>query len=349
MSNNSFGQLLEQVRGTKPASYLGVPTPDELHQIYKLGFQGLAPKKNLGRPLKNLYEAIPWAKGIGKGKVNLAYLPVLHYEPTFGIWEPQTIGTCASHAARNAGMADYCLDALFGETVYKGRFATENIYAARGWSGEGSDPGVLSNYVGPNGSGGFLVRDVYTNGKETVDLSVLTAKTEQWAASRGSRGNPDWLDMIASKCKSEATVLIENWEMERDAHALGFGTHCGSNYGFSDTTDENGVATKSGSWNHSMARLGTVDTVWAANTYGGGITCVIQSWAKWNTQRGLPQGVSVQPGGAFWIQAKHADAMIRQQGSCFAQGGILGFGREHHDAIKYRSEQLREAIDAVLT
>jgi hypothetical protein len=345
----SFEHYLAAVRNVTPAqlAYMAVPQPWELQAVYESGFNGLAtpPTARMLAQAKPLYEAVPWVKGLGAGRLNLPALAILKFEPTFGHWEPQTIGTCTSHGLRNAGMGDYCVDALCGETEYKGRFCTENLYAARGWAGEGSDPETLASYVGPNGKGGFLVRQKYLSqdGRETVDLSTFSSTTERWAASRGRYGNPAWLDAIAASNKALSIAVVTTPEEERDAHALGFGTLCGCDYSFSNVTNQDGVAERTAEgWSHAMARLGTDDTSWARTKYSEMLCLIIQSWGRWNSVKGQPPHWKSWVPGSFLVRAKHSGGMLKQGWGCVV-GNVQGFDRSAWDYLATRAERLREA------
>lgn len=371
VANNNFGQYLAQVQAERDAvpveeyvkdrlvsrgifrdtpqveddevdwqDYLPVPTPEELHEVYNRGFKGTVQPHNqvavdLFGAMPSFYELFPWAKDIGKGKLCLPYLAILAFEPTYGIWEAQTRGSCVSHGTRNAGMGDYCADVLMGETQYKGRFCTENIYRMRGYNSCGANCGELCISVGPDGKGGFIVRGKYGD----IDLTTFSSSTEAWAA-KGSQGIPEAITVEAVKNKSIRPFRCKSPEEERDAHACGFGTNGCSGLGFSSTTDEFGFAAQRGSWAHSMARMGTNDTQWAHDKYGEMTVCTIQSWGKWNTQKGVPPGVKRMPGGAFWVSGK-----LFGRYSIYGFADVVGFGRksdEYADYIKERAKTISE-------
>lgn len=348
-----FNQKLAEIRGVpeEALAYLGVPSGPELHQIYSSGVSGLVPVKQEERfanYVPTFSELFPFAKDLGKDRLNLAYLPILRYEPTYGGWEPQTGPTCTSHADRNAGMGSYCSNCLLGgpdgTTKYLGRLATENLYGNRGGTFEGSSPAVLAKYVSQEGKGGYLLRKKYNGpNNQSVDLSTLTRATEDWAARIGGRF-PAWLNEIASTNKAKFVARITTYEEERDAHALGFCTFCGSGYSFSNMTDEDGYAQRtSEGWSHAMARSATDDRPWAKKKADGGV-CVIQSWGKWNKIKGMPIGVKIVPVGSFWIPSKHSVGMLTS-GEGFILGDVDISSSTGKDYMVTRAERIREVIN----
>lgn len=355
--SNNFGQFLAELRMDEaqatgkqyalalPADdaqewdYMGVPEPHELQAIYERGFRGVGVKPELPMDfgaMPTFYQLFPWAKGIGKGKICLPYLAILAFEPEYGTYEPQTRGSCVSHGTRNGGMGDYCADAMMGETQYKGRLATENIYAARGHTGCGADCGTLAHYVSKNGRGGFLVRGKYGD----VDLTTFSSSTESWAARYGRSGAPAHIEDVASQNKALSVFRCASPDEERDAHALGFGTNGCSGLGFSSATDEYGLAERTTWWSHSMARMGTVDTPWAHQKYSGSIRCTIQSWGKWNRQKGMPEGVKAMPGGSFFVREKLFSSF-----DIYGFADVVGFGRSYGDYCDYLVERAKKLQD----
>lgn len=301
------------------------PTPEQINEIYSNGFQGVIPDKaayySLRGQTERFYNAFPQAIGVGKGKVSLPFKAVLSLEPEFGRYEAQTTGDCVSHNTRNAGMVDYCIDALFGETIYKGRFATENIYGARGHRGQGANCSTLANYVSQNGSGGFLVRGKYTSkdGKNSVDLSVYRSSI---GASWGPM-TPSWVNEIASENKALQVYAIKSMEEYRDAIATGFGVSMCSGYGFSSSRNEDGLSEQRGSWSHAMAHIGCDDTDWAHQKYNGMLGLIQNSWGVFNSG---PKR-NDQPDGSFWVRPQVVQKLINA-GGCFCIASVRGYNRE---------------------
>ena len=313
-THSSFNEALATIRGATPAAaFYTLPTPAELHSLYRFGFRGIRPEnatheqkdnyKTLMAAMPRLYDVFPWARGLGKGKLSLPYLAVLKFSPTWGGDEAQTRGSCTVHSTANSGEVDHANDAAFGETKYMGRLVKENIYRSRGFSSDGWSCTAPATYVGPTGRGGFLYRKLYTgpNG-EKVDFTKFSRDTENWAGN-GRAGVPKWLEEESAKNKAKWIIPITTMEEYRDAIALGFGISICSGQGFSATTDEYGVAMPEGSWSHAMAHAGCDDRPWAHTKYGDLIGLDIQSWGRWNKQNGMPEGVKTMPIGSFWIKA----------------------------------------------
>lgn len=230
------------------------------------------------------------------------------------------IKNCVSHSTRNAGMVDYCVDALFGETTYKGRFATENIYGWRGHGGQGADCSRLSMYVSQNGPGGFLPRAKYSSGNNSVDLSKYNSSIgHNW----GRSGTPAWLNTIAAENKALQVYALKSVDEAIDALSLGFGISMCSGYGFSETRNEDGLAEQRGSWSHAMAHVGIDDTDWAHQKYGGPLSLIQNSWGKFNSGPKRHE----QPDGSFWIRPKVLEAMIRGGGG-WVIASVRGYNRQ---------------------
>lgn len=339
-TNASWNEALAAVRGGPPTSafYTG-PSPQELHAIYSRGFRALRPETMLSPEVESfamlvaampkLYEAFPWAQGIGKGKLSCPFYAQLHFDPKYGGDEAQTVGSCTVHGLINATAMDYCNDALHGETKYMGRLVKEAAYRSRGYSSHGWSCRAPCRYVSSDGPGGLLYRKVYEgpNG-EKVDLSRLN---ESWA-SNGRAGVPVWLQEVERQNKVKLMIQITTMEEYRDAIAIGFGINVCSGQGFSSTTDEHGLAEARGSWSHAMAHQACDDTEYSHrhhNEMTGGIQ---QSWGRWNTQRGKPTGMSAMPVGMFMARSSVIARMIRG-GDSFAMCSVFGWDRVGPEAF----------------
>jgi hypothetical protein len=303
------------------------PTPQQLLEIYNNGFQGVRSDPTAYYAMRTktprFYDEFPQAKGSGAGKISLPFRAALSLDEGFGSTEAQQEGSCVSFSTRNAGMIDYCIDAMFGETEYKGRLATENIYGYRGHSGQGASCARLAEYVSQNGPGGFLVRGKYKSedGRYEVDLSKYNGKI---GTNWGGSGTPSWLNKIAAQNKALRVFNIKSVEEARDCIAAGFGLSVCSGYGFTSTRDKNGVSEASGSWSHATSWVGVNDTDWAHQNYGGCLFLYINSWGSdWNSG---PKTYD-QPDGSFWIRPKVAAGMIAG-GGAWAIASVRGYNRE---------------------
>jgi hypothetical protein len=326
-----FAECLARVRGTTRGMVMtAMPSPQELHAIYARGFQGVRPDivpieekkayKELITAMPRLYEVFPWAKDIGKGKINCPYVAIMFKDKEWGGRDAQAVGDCTVHGTRNACSMDYALDALFGETEYLGSLALENIYKSRGFNSHGWSCEAPCMYVGPEGKGGLLYRKVYSNGSETVDL---TEYNPTWESS-GRSGTPTWIEEESRKNKVKWVCPISEAPEYRDAIAIGFGINVCSGQGYASTTDENGIAEARGSWSHSMAHVAAIDTPWASQKYSTMIGGVQQSWGNWNTIKGKPEASPNMPTGMFYSRWAPIQRMLSGQDS-FAMCGVQGW------------------------
>lgn len=339
----SFVECLATVRSAPTASaFLTVPTPEELHAVYSRGYQGIRPDsvtseertkfRDFMATQARLYDVFPWAKDIGKGRACAAYLATLHYSPSFGGDEAQTRGSCTVHSTANAAEMDHGNDALFGETEYKGRLVKENIYRSRGFNQDGWSCQEPAHYIGPEGKGGLLYRRLYEgpNG-EKIDFTNFSQATENWAGA-GRSGVPSWLEEESRNNKAKWIIPIPSLEEYRDAIALGFGISVCSGYGYSDTTDQYGVAKRQGSWSHAMAHTAFNDTPWAYKTYNNIIGMIDQSWGRWNKQNGIPEGSPAMPVGGFYTVGNNIAGML-SGGDSYAVCGVYGWNRTGWEAF----------------
>jgi len=300
------------------------PTPAQLLEIHNNGFRGVCASRStfyyVRTRLPRFYTLFKGSQAQGAGRVSAPYKAALALDSQFGTYEAQTTGDCVSHSTRNAGTIDYSVDALFGETSFEGRLATENIYGHRGHSGQGADCARLAYYVSQEGPGGFLPRKNYEDGRNSIDLSVYNSRTgHNW----GRGGTPKWLSDIATQNKALRVFSIKSIEEARDTIAMGFGISMCSSYGFASTRNEDGVAKHKGTWHHAMAWIGVDDTDWAHQNYGGPLFLVQNSWGQWNSGGKRHD----QPDGSFWIEPRVAKAMI-QGGGGWGIASVRGYNRE---------------------
>jgi hypothetical protein len=217
---------------------------------------------------------------------------------------------CVSHGTRNACDISRAVEIdVHGEKEsWVARGATEAIYGARGWSGQGMSGSKAAEFV--NKIGGILVRKNY---KGVVDLTKYDGML---GAGWGGRGVPDKVLDLANDHQIKTVSLIQSVEEARDALANGYGIAVCSNYGFSNKRDSKGFARKSGSWAHCMAFIACDDTNGDANFL------VQNSWGKWN-DGGHPEWGPI-PDGSFLIHSDVAQGMLSQNGS-YAFSNFNGF------------------------
>ena len=290
-------------------------SPIDLYNNYRQGFQGAIWNQlefdHLMEILKYPYfgDASSRITNSGKGKLSTPYKSVLKFDKK-PYEERQVTGDCVSHGTRNACDISRAveIDILGEKESWVARGATEAIYGARGWSGQGMTGSKAAEFV--NKIGGVLVRKNY---KGVVDLSKYDGML---GAGWGGRGVPDKVLDLANDHQIRTTSLIKSVEEARDALANGYGLAVCSNYGFSNKRDSKGFARTSGSWAHCMAWIACDDT-------NGETAFLVQnSWGKWN-DGGHPEWGPI-PDGSFLIHSDVAEGMIKQNGT-YAFSNFNGF------------------------
>lgn len=224
-------------------------SPQELYEKYKQGYTSCIFEQHhfdhlmetLKYPLFG--DASKKVKGSGKGKLSTPYKSVLKLEKN-PYDERQTTGDCVSHGTRNACDITRAVEIdVDGEReAWIARGATEAIYGARGFSGEGMSCSRAAEFVSK--IGGIIVRKNYPG---IADFSKYNGSL---GAGWGGRGLPDKVLDLANDHQIKTTSLIRTVEEARDALANGYGIAVCSNYGFSNKRDSKGYARTSGSWGH---------------------------------------------------------------------------------------------------
>jgi hypothetical protein len=281
-------------------------SPKELFENYKEGFQGCLWEQHI---FDRLLEESKYAyfgdgakriQGSGKGKLSTPYKSVLKFDKS-SYNERQTTGDCVSHATRNAVDVTRAveIDIEGDKESWLARGATEAIYGARGWAGQGMSCSRAAEFVSK--IGGVLVRQNY---KGVIDLSKYNGSL---GAGWGGRGLPDKVIDLANDHQIKTVSLVRTIDEARDALANGYGLAVCSNYGFSSKRDSKGFAKTSGSWAHAMAWIACDDT-------GKEPSFLVQnSWGKWN-DGGHPEWGPI-PDGSFLINAETAEGMLSQSGA----------------------------------
>ncbi len=280
--------------------------PRELLKAYREGFSGAwcdpeetdkllgeLPHPLFGVAASDLYST-------GEGKLALLYKSVQKFDPSFGAHERQTTGDCVSHATRNAVDVTRSHEIVGGQREdFIARSATEAIYGSRGHGGQGMSCSVAARFVHQNG--GILLRKDYG----FVDLSTYDSKVgTRW----GRSGVPSDVKDEGKKHQVKTVSLINTIEQARDAIANGYALSVCSNYGFSSKRNSEGIARRSGSWNHAMCWCAMDDT---REVHNETLFLVQNSWGAFN---GGPKKHG-QPDGSFWIREKDAAGMLAQNGS----------------------------------
>jgi len=127
-------------------------------------------------------------------------------------------------------------------------------------------------------------------------------------AGWGSRGVPSEVVQEGKKHQVKTISLIKSVEEARDAIANGYALSVCSNYGFSSRRDSNGIAKRSGSWNHAMCWCAMDDS---HEIYNETLFLIQNSWGVFN---GGPKRFD-QPDGSFWIRERDAAGMLAQNGA----------------------------------
>tara|TARA_B100001769_G_scaffold270522_1_gene261880 strand:- start:217 stop:1140 length:924 start_codon:yes stop_codon:yes gene_type:complete len=281
--------------------------PRDLLKAYKDGFVGSwcdpedtdkllgeLPHPLFGVAASNLYSS-------GEGKLALLYKSVQKFDPTFGAHERQTTGDCVSHSTRNAVDVTRSHEIIGGQSEeFVARSATEAIYGSRGHGGQGMSCSVAARFVHQNG--GILLRKDYG----FVDLSTYDSRVGIRWGSRG--GVPTEVKAEGKKHQVKTISMIKTVEEARDAIANGYALSVCSNYGFSSKRNSNGIARRSGSWNHAMSWTAMDDS---REIHDETLFLIQNSWGVFN---GGPKRHD-QPDGSFWIREKDARGMLSQNGA----------------------------------
>mgnify|MGYP001198754627 FL=1 len=246
----------------------------------------------------------------GEGKVALLYKSVQKFDPTFGAHERQTTGDCVSHATRNAVDITRSHEIIGGGQAesFEARGATEAIYGSRGHGGQGMSCSVAARFVHQNG--GILLRKDYG----FIDLSTYNSRT---GTNWGRSGVPKEVKAEGKKHQVKTLSLVKSVDEARDAIANGYALSVCSNYGFSSKRDKNGIARKSGSWNHAMSWISVDDS---REIYDETLFLIQNSWGAFN---GGPKRFE-QPDGSFWVRERDAAGMLNQNGA-WAFSDVDGF------------------------
>ena len=280
--------------------------PIDLLRAYKEGFVGswCDPEdtdKLLGELPHPLFGvAAPDLYGTGEGKTALLYKSVQKFDPTFGYHEKQTTGDCVSHSTRNAVDVTRSHEIVGGEAEdWVTRSATEGIYGSRGHGGQGMSCSKAARFVAQDA--GILLRKDYG----FVDFTKYNSRI---GTNWGRSGVPSNVKQEGAKHQVTTISLINTVDQARDAIANGYAISVCSNYGFSSRRDSNGIARRSGSWNHAMCWCAMDDS---HEVHNETLFLVQNSWGVFN---GGPKRFD-QPDGSFWIREKDAAGMLRQNGS----------------------------------
>lgn len=359
------GCLLDSVELVNFIHQIDPKGPGKFYQIDANGVRG-PPEEDLTKGLifdeqevQEFIQQIPDFKEFGfegtwGGKERLLYRSLKKFDPGAYESERQTVGDCTSHATRNAcdTVRAFEIDVLRESEDFVARGATEAIYGARGHAGQGMSIVAAVKFVSENG--GVALRRKY----DQVDLSVYNSNIgTEWGRNRD--GTPvDFRQLLQSNQVTKVSH-ISSVKDAADAIYSGFALTVGSNYSFSNTRDQYGIAKRTPQgWAHAMAWVAVTSAKDLMSPEGleqylrgeyaiaeaDGLVVdfpraeddpcflIVNSWGTWNNG---PKGKYDIPEGSFWITADNAAGMIKQQ-QAFALGNFEGFAPQSLDDWGFR-------------
>lgn len=217
----------------------------------------------------------------------------------------QLTGDCVSWAIR------VVLELLRSMRISRGeweayilRQATCGIYSGRGHTGEGANPGRLSEFATVIG---FLLETTYLDGK--YDFTDYE-KYVRWGMQRGRQGMPNDLLEVTSKNKCAKTYLVKTTDGIKTAFDGGHVVHCGSMIGVSSSGDP--VSRLQGSWAHDMGLMGYDFT---KEYVRDEVFFWDQSWGDWNRLTNIPDAWKPWPQGGFAITERDTQQAVRADGT----------------------------------
>lgn len=301
---------------------------DNVQKFYESGYLGAYPDEEASEQLLDSFgskktfgdwaSATPGLSESGQGKMALLYRYVLQLNPT-AYRTAQRRGDCVSFSYANACDAVRAVEILKeGQAEsWKAELSPEFLYWGRGHSGEGASCARIGKFVSQDA--GMIARGNYPQ------FGIDVTKYDPKVGRDGRRGPPASLIEFSKKNQMQVLTRIDSIEEARDAIVNGHALSCCSNMSFSNKRDGRGIAkrTRTG-WNHAMAWTAVDARSVADGGHPEGPLFLVQnSWGRWNSG-GWGVGYGRCPTGCFWIVAKDADALIRQNGS-FAVADAKGF------------------------
>jgi hypothetical protein len=244
--------------------------------------------------------AAPHLLNEGKGKTVLLYESYKAIGMEFPVLNQGQVGTCTSFGIAGSVDTLKATEIKKGErSEFKNITATEPIYyGARklnGWriNGDGASVALGVKYVGTFGT---VARGKYNS----VDLSNYSeTRSRQWG---NNSGFPKEIEEISKDYIIEQYARVTSYDMCRDSIASGYPVVIGSNQGFSNVCNNDGVAKASGSWGHCMFACGIRGDK--------DLVLIVNSWGpNWNR---MPVRKFNEPKGSFWVEASVIDRMCKQ-------------------------------------
>jgi len=245
----------------------------------------------------------------------------------------QPVGNCVSRGGQNALLHTICASHRQGLTglpegivaacqgVKTNPVASEPPYYSRGKSGDGWYASACIKAL--KNDSGLVVRRNYS------DIGGPDLSTETKGTAHAYYRWDQVPDSFKKHCHQHPLVSVaEVTEMEAlcDAIAHGHAVHTDGGEGWSKDTDEFGVASRSGSWSHSMCITAVCRDQAACKKHQTAALFLIQnSWSHFNKTshaRVAGVGCGIPPGSFFarWEDIKHR--------SLYAYTDITGFKKE---------------------
>jgi len=318
-------------------------TPDAARQLYERGLQGAyySPKdrNDLTEWLiqhggsVTAYDAC-LSNGIaqsGEGKLSLGHMAAMALYPDAFPGGAQERGDCVSWSTRNAVLASYCNEILYGDNPDRldapvvsdvarvnGVISTESFYWWRGHGGEGWT-GTGAAKVALEKSGMWLRQKYDQFGFDLTKYDVNLAG--KWGSSRP----PKEIEEFGQQRLVKTATFVDTWEELRDLIHNG---NCVSSTGmeaWGGLRDQWGVCyRKTGTWAHAIAMIAADDRPDTVKKYGCGLVLLLNSWGEGYLSGpraivGTPHSI---PLGTFW--AKWNDVRNREMVAFSAVEGWPG-------------------------
>jgi hypothetical protein len=278
-------------------------------------------------------EAVAYASGLvgsGAGKLSIPFIYAYRHWPNCWPCPGQTTGDCVSHAGKNSAIVLIGVECelakpdehtglvegwpvVSAEAEAQGVVACENIYRARGHSGQGANCSTLQKYM--TSKGGILLRKNYP------ELGIDLTKYNASIGIPGGQGVPESWNVEGSKHRIRTATDAPNHEACRDFVANGYPIWVCSGLGWSSQRDENGYSKRQGGWAHSWIVMGYDDRAETIQKYGFPLFLYQHDWGKWNKGGRRILGTNIDiPEGSFW-----ADARLLDNCDCVAMSSVNGW------------------------
>lgn len=242
--------------------------------------------------------AAPHLKDSGKGQTVLLYNNYKKKNMKFPVTNQGNLGSCVAFGVGGAVDTLKITEIVNGErSEFNNITCTEAIYyGARvvmgnnQIRGDGASTALAIKYIGERGT---IARGKYGN----IDVSEYSIdRCRKWGQNSGF---PKSLEDISKDHKIEQYSRVKSYEEARDSIANGCPVVVGSNYGYSSTCNNDGIAAQNTNWSHCMYFLairGDKDLILVCNSWG----------PSWNS---MPVKKYDEPLGTFWITADNAHKM----------------------------------------